>query len=196
MSKSWTNDTVEFKLIEKNGAPDLNAQILWPSTDNRTFYAFGGSQSFWAGTIDPPAVSAWQFTADGSGGGSWDQLSATGNSGFAGLTRPDFARGAAIKNTGFIFGGYDSARSSPKTASMPGTIPITGIVCFNITSGLWSNDTVPERIDEQGGLLGGLYGALASAPFGPDGVLIMTYVWHFRLCPWFEPCEPFDGLAS
>ncbi|KAL8864588.1 MAG: hypothetical protein Q9174_007296, partial [Haloplaca sp. 1 TL-2023] len=164
----------EFKLIEKNGAPDLNAQILWPSTDNETFYTFGGSQSFWANTIDPPAVSAWQFTVDGSGGGSWEQLPSAGDSGFADLTRPDFARGAAVKNTGFIFGGYESARSSPDSASIPGTTPIPGIVSFNISSGVWSNDTVPERIDAQGGLQGGLYGALASAPFGPDGVLVMT----------------------
>ncbi|KAL8969878.1 MAG: hypothetical protein Q9183_001787 [Haloplaca sp. 2 TL-2023] len=174
MSESWTNDTVEFRLIKKNGAPDLNAQILWPSTDNRTFYAFGGSQSFWAETIDPPAVSAWQFTADDSGGGSWEQLSAADNSVFADLTRPDFAKGVAIQNTGFIFGGHTSARSSPETASMEGATAIPGIVSFNITSGLWSNDTVPERIQEQIGFQVAPYGAFSSAPFGPDGVLIMT----------------------
>ena len=47
MRKSWTNDTVKFIPIDRGETPRCNLEITWPSSDNKTFYAFGGAVSAW-----------------------------------------------------------------------------------------------------------------------------------------------------
>ncbi|KAI4272136.1 MAG: hypothetical protein LQ337_005505 [Flavoplaca oasis] len=172
MRTSWTNDTVSIRSIDKGAAPNLNKQILWPSTDNQTFFAFGGEQGHYDGLgPDPPDVSCWQFTADGDGGGLWDMFSPADDSVFHQLTRPDSASGATVGNTGFILKGVASARTSPETLYYSGRVPIPGIVSFNITSNLWQNDTMPQYIEN----LSAPEGLLASVDaFGTDGLLVTT----------------------
>ncbi|KAL8801700.1 MAG: hypothetical protein Q9182_004294 [Xanthomendoza sp. 2 TL-2023] len=171
MRTSWRNDTLPFKSISKNGAPHLNVPVSWPSIDNQSFFSFGGGQSFFDKVMDPPDVACWQFTADGNGGGAWDLFKPVDDSAFYRLTRPDGASGATVDNTGFIFGGHESARSSPQTKYLSTNVPIPGMVSFNITSGLWSNDTMPSYIEELDAPQGILASVLA---FGSDGLLILA----------------------
>ncbi|KAL8753681.1 MAG: hypothetical protein Q9199_004874 [Rusavskia elegans] len=172
MRKSWSNDTVTFNSIGKNGAPSLNTEVLWPSTDNQTFFASGGLISYWDLGAEVPDVSCWQFTADGNGGGSWAIFKPVDQSIFYDLTRPGYASGATVDNTGFIFGGHASYRSSPQTSQLRENVPIPGIVSFNITSTLWQNDTL-RRPDIQD--LNAPQGMLASVDsFGTDGLLVQA----------------------
>ncbi|CAO1601173.1 hypothetical protein XANCAGTX0491_004837 [Xanthoria calcicola] len=171
MRNSWTNSTVTFDSIRKNGAPSLNAGVIWPSTDNQTFFAFGGELSYWDLAAEVPDVSCWQFTADGNGGGSWAIFKPVDQSIFYDLTRPGFASGATVDNTGFILGGRASYRSSPQTSQLREDVPIPGIVSFNISSTLWQNDTLPEYIEN----LNAPQGMLAAVDFfGTDGLLIQA----------------------
>ncbi|CAL8578698.1 hypothetical protein XPA_004469 [Xanthoria parietina] len=168
MRNSWTNSTVTFNSIRKNGAPSLNAGVIWPSTDNQTFFAFGGELSYWNLAAEVPDVSCWQFTADGNGGGSWAIFKPVDQSIFYDLTRPGFASGATVDNTGFILGGRASYRSSPQFRE---DVPIPGIVSFNISSTLWQNDTLPRNIED----MNAPQGMLTSADsFGTDGLLIQA----------------------
>ncbi|KAL8652408.1 MAG: hypothetical protein Q9226_004283 [Calogaya cf. arnoldii] len=172
MRTSWTNDTVVFRSIAKNAAPNLNKQILWPSIDNRTFFAFGGEQSFFEDVApDPPDVSCWQFTTDGVGGGLWTIFEPADDSIFHGLTRPDSASGATLDNTGFIMNGLASSRTSPQTLYYRGRVPVPGIVSFNITNNLWQNDTSPQYIKDLSVPEGVIAGVSA---FGTDGLLMIT----------------------
>ncbi|KAL8730541.1 MAG: hypothetical protein Q9166_003995 [cf. Caloplaca sp. 2 TL-2023] len=182
MSKSWTNSTVTFKEINKGNAPLLNRQLIWPSTDNQSFFAFGGSLSFWVGSNNIPDVVCWQFTVDGSGGGSWDKFNPGDDSIFHRLRRPDAAGAATVDNTGFIYGGFDGARSTPGISVLSG-VHIPGIVSFNITSGLWNNDTLPEYIEN----LNAPQGMLASVPlFGPSGLLIQAFLYGGSTTPNYK----------
>ena len=168
MRNSWTNSTVTFNSIRKNGAPSLNAGVIWPSTDNQTFFAFGGELSYWNLAAEVPDVSCWQFTADGNGGGSWAIFKPVDQSIFYDLTRPGFASGATVDNAGFILGGRASYRSSPQFRE---DVPIPGIVSFNISSTLWQNDTLPRNIED----MNAPQGMLTSADsFGTDGLLIQA----------------------
>lgn len=48
MTRSWTNDTVKFNVINKDpssGVPQLNQEILWSAGDNKSAFAFGGEQT-------------------------------------------------------------------------------------------------------------------------------------------------------
>ncbi|KAL9036718.1 MAG: hypothetical protein Q9180_004135 [Flavoplaca navasiana] len=173
MSNSWTNDSVTISSIPKNGAPNFNGPVLWPSTDNQTFFAFGGELSNWARTITGPDVSCWQFTIDGNGGGSWAIFQPGVQSTFRDLNRPAVANGAILDNTGFIFRGAASSRSAPQNRQVRDGdyTPIPGIVSFNITSSLWQNDTVPQQIED----LNAPQGMLAATDaFGTDGLLMLS----------------------
>lgn len=173
MSNSWTNDSVTINSIPKNGAPNFNGPVLWPSTDNQTFFAFGGELSNWARTITGPDVSCWQFTIDGNGGGSWAIFQAGVQSTFRDLNRPAVANGATLDNTGFIFRGAASSRSAPQNRQVQdGTYsPIPGIVSFNITSTLWQNDTIPQYIEDLNAPQGMV---TATDAFGTDGLLVLS----------------------
>ena len=173
MRKSWTNATVQFNSIGKSGAPSLNNPILWPSINNQTFFTFGGQEPSWlsAGLSPLPNASCWGFGTDGTGGGSWAIVNPGNGSPFYDLTRPAFARGATVDNTGFIFDGFTRSRTSPRTSERGDTLHIPGIVSFNITSGLWQNDTLPQYIEA----LGAPQGMLASvSSFGTHGLLIQA----------------------
>lgn len=109
MRTSWYNDTVAFRPISKNGTLNLNGPVLWPSTDNQSFFASGGGRSFFAQVIDPPDVASWRFTTDENGGETWVIFKPVDDSIFYTLTQPDGASGATVHDTGCIFGGQESA---------------------------------------------------------------------------------------
>lgn len=171
MSKSWTNDSVSVRVLDKGNAPQLNKQVLWPSSDNETFFAFGGEESYLDNPWYPPDILLWQFTADGKGGGKWDVFNANADSIFFNLTRPTDGLGGVLDNTGFIVGGYTNSHSSIATDYQMDNIEIPNIASFNITSGEWNNDTAPAYLERQNGT----YGMIHPVPtFGPAGLLAIT----------------------
>lgn len=161
MRKSWTNKSVPYSAT--TAGLILNNEILWPSEDNKTCYAFGGAKTYLQSTWGGPPVSVDQFALTGSNG-SWN-LFHPASSGWNGLTRPDQAAGATMENTGYIIGGIVNSHSAQDTMILGNTtIPIPGIVSYNITSGQWSNDTAPANISNI------FFESVAS--FGPMGLLI------------------------
>ena len=171
MSKSWTNDSVSIRVLDKGNAPQLNKQVLWPSSDNETFFAFGGEESYLDNPWYPPDILLWQFTADGEGGGKWDVFNANSDSIFFNLTRPTDGLGGVVDDTGFIVGGYTNSHSSIATDYQMDNIEIPNIASFNITSGEWNNDTAPAYLERQNGT----YGIIHPVPtFGPAGLLAIT----------------------
>ena len=187
MSKSWTNDTVAFKLKDRNGAPAQNKQVLWPSTDNKTLFAFGGEESWLDNPWYPPPVELWQFTADGNSSGTWNMFNADQNSIFKDLTRPTGALGGVVDNTGYMVGGYTNSHSEYNTAYQDFNFAVPNIASFNMTSGTWSNDTAPEYLQRENGT----YGLLHAVPtFGPVGLLLITGTTLTDGVP-----DPFDNFT-
>lgn len=171
MSKSWTNDSVPIRVLDKGNAPQLNKQVLWPSSDNETFFAFGGEESYLDNPWYPPDILLWQFTADGGGGGKWDVFNPSTDSIFFNLTRPTDGLAGVVDNTGYIVGGYTNSHSSIATDYQMDNIEIPNIASFNITSGEWNNGTAPAYLERQNGT----YGMIHPVPtFGPAGLLAMT----------------------
>lgn len=194
MRTSWTNDSVTIISIPKNRAPNFNGPILWPSTDNQTFFAFGGELSNWAG-LTGPDVSCWQFTIDGNGGGSWPIFQPGVQSTFRDLTRPAVATGTTLDNTGFIFRGSASIRSAPQNRQIQDGVytPIPGIVSFNNTSTLWQNDTVPQYIED----LNAPQGMLATADtFGTRVARAIVGLMQYLRCNDVYAYRKIRGLAS
>ena len=118
-----------FNQIDKI-APVLNYVSLWKDASSTTFYAYGGEVSgiSQGGTrlISPNGL--WQFTPSGHRG-SWSQVGISSSSIFPSLTRQAGAAGTSGDGAGYLLGGYNAF------------VPIPGIVTYNMSSGVWGNNS-------------------------------------------------------
>lgn len=170
MRTSWTNDSVSSGSISKTReAPVLNRGSLFPAPDDRSFFQFGGGVNSISGFgYDIPATSVSQFLTQGKGHGSWSKFNPGATSGFQYLTRPTRALATMLDDTFFILGGIADAKTSPETQDSLG-FPLGGIVAFNMTSGKWTNSSMPSHMVRPRGK----NGVLSSVPgFGPVGLLL------------------------
>ena len=167
MSKSWSPETVEFSQHDKTN-PLLNGQCLWSNGLNTTAYAFGGEVSYYITTPIIPSVEMWQFIDSGSGNVSWEQFKPGQTSIFSSLTRPMGALNAVVDNTAFVIGGYESSRSAPGNGNLETEVQIPGIASFNMSTGTWDNNTLPDRLVDFWGVVA------AVPPYGPRGLLAMA----------------------
>ncbi|KAG6995719.1 hypothetical protein G7Y79_00042g078240 [Physcia stellaris] len=172
MSKSWSIDDVKFKSINKtsSGVLNLNDGFLFPAPDNQSFFQFGGESTWLLYTPRNP-TSVSQFTITGGGNGSWSDFQPGSTSGFEHITRPSRALAATVDKTFFILGGLLNSHSAEDTANIQGleSHPLKGIVAWNMTTGRWTNDSMPSHLVRPNGL----NGMLNSAPgFGLAGLLL------------------------
>ncbi|KAL8946842.1 MAG: hypothetical protein Q9222_006818 [Ikaeria aurantiellina] len=113
----------------------------------------------------PDEPSADDFIRRGHHGCTWSQFDAGRSSGFNKLTRPINALTATIKDTFFMIGWYAQVHSDPNLADAYDPLWLDGMVIFNMTSGKWTNATVPSHVVRNG--------ILNSVPdFGPAGLLL------------------------
>ena len=154
------------------GLGTLNDAILFPAPDGKSAFQFGGETSWLPDSWVPPDVWLGQFILDGRANGSWSKWNSGGSSGFVNITRPARSLGAVVDDTLFMVGGQANSHSSQGTIySINGgdTVAIGGIFSFNMSSGLFANDTVPPHLVRTGGK----NGMLASTPgFGSSGLLL------------------------
>lgn len=173
ISKSWTIDDAEFISINKTSSGVLNLinGFLFPAADNKSFFQFGGESTWLLLHTPRNPTSVTQFAIDDHGNGSWAQFEPGSLSGFEEITRPTRALATMVDNTFFILGGYLCSHSAEETANIQGfdTDPLKGKFAWNMTSGLWTNDSMPLHLVRPNGL----NGILASVPtFGPGGLLL------------------------
>ncbi len=130
LTNSWTASTIPWTVVNKNGSATLNNQKFWPSSNNKTCYAFGGeSNAHWFNdnkTFKAPPVDLYRFNVAEMHSNSWSDVESgsvrAGNqySVFSTLTRPTNALGATLGNTGFIVGGVEDYASDPQSQSKLG----------------------------------------------------------------------------
>lgn len=172
ISKSWTIDEIKFTSINKtsSGVLNLNDGFLIPAANSKSLFQFGGDSTFLLYTPRNP-TSVSQFTVEGQGNGSWSAFHPGETSGFEHITRPSRALATTVDNTFFIFGGVLNSHSADETAAIQGaeSYPLDGIVAWNMTTGRWTNESMPSHLVRPNGL----NGMLTSVPnFGPAGLLL------------------------
>lgn len=173
LSTSWTNSTVVVSAVNRGESQlNLSSEILWTNnnSDSNSFYVFGGEDlEGTASQQDPPL---WEFTADGSGGGSWAQAST--DSTYDSLNQPTHALGTSGNALGFALGGAeDCATYAVGGADCGGSqIPVPGLVMFNMTTGSFSNISAASGhgISTTGTAYNG--GAEFAPNFGAEGVAV------------------------
>ena len=167
LSQNWTNATVIIQSNTKpDGAPNLNNPSLWYHESEDLIYSgFAGWNSSFGDQPDLPPLSLWTFKPDGTGSGTWDQITPARSSAWAGLTRPGKPLMAFDSTSAWALGGTTSAWIGGNASK--DLIP--GLVQFDMDSRLFSNFSV-----QCCGALGSIYrGALQYVPsFGPAGIHI------------------------
>ncbi|KAF2457316.1 hypothetical protein BDY21DRAFT_286425, partial [Lineolata rhizophorae] len=170
LGDSWTPDSITPNVMGKaEGVPILKDLVLWGEEDDSAFYMWGGQVSPLPGQPPIPNTNLWKFTVDGNGGGSWD-VSNPSNAGlFQTFHRPSMGLGTSGSNAGYLLGGYLTPRSEPQLADESDFVqPIPGIISYNMTTRVWSNDSAAGYSLYGAGNLGQ---AVFLPSYGTDGLL-------------------------
>jgi hypothetical protein len=163
MTESWTNETVRIRSIPKT-APQLSKQIHWTDTSSKSLYTWGG----FTADNSSPSKELWRFSADGSGGGAWSQVTQQDYRAFMDLKSPFSSAFTQSKDVGYAFGGavmHSSDASIDK--GMPG-YAAPGLVSYNFRTGEWKNSSSTSY----GGYGTSLNARAEYVPFGPNGLLL------------------------
>ncbi|KAI0970181.1 hypothetical protein F4678DRAFT_149283 [Xylaria arbuscula] len=166
LTESWTNETVQLRSIPKT-APLLSKQVHWIDSSANSLYTWGGFTS----DNSSPSQGLWRFEADGSGGGTWEQVTQRD---YLDFTRLKGTFGSAFTQTedvGYSFGGAVMHSSDGSVSkSIPG-LATPGLVSYNFRTGSWENTTVTSM--SYGGYGTSLNARAEYVPFGPNGLVLI-----------------------
>ena len=110
LSKSWTNDTVEFAHIERPpDMPKLNYGVLWYHKSEDLLYSgpIGKASVYAQETVETPTLSLWALKPDQNGKGTWSQVLGPAAQQWKGLKRVSRALTAQTADSGFALLGAD-----------------------------------------------------------------------------------------
>ncbi|KAF4815689.1 Kelch repeat-containing protein [Colletotrichum siamense] len=175
LSTSWSSSNVTIRIIDKP-TTGMDGQAMWKNEGMNAFYIWGGHLPY-GGKIDRP--KSWKFEADGKGGGEWLTESPANPSFFGELKRCEEGAYVSTGDTAFWFGGI----ASGWTNSNPASQPVPGIISYNMTTKVWSNDTTPNfsAFSAYGTIVGG--GAVYIPTFGSNGLIVVMGGVTFTLDP-------------
>ncbi|KAH8160790.1 hypothetical protein CIB48_g7455 [Xylaria polymorpha] len=163
LTEAWTAETVPLRAIWKT-APLRSKQIHWTDPSTTSLYTWGGITS----DGSPPSQDLWRFQADGSGGGSWTQVTQRDFLTFSKLKGTSGSAFTQTTDVGFAFGGAATKSSDSSVAKdLPG-YATPGLVSYNFQTGEWENSTTSSY----GGYGTSLNARAEYVPFGPNGLLL------------------------
>ncbi|KAI0406867.1 hypothetical protein F4802DRAFT_605995 [Xylaria palmicola] len=163
LTAPWTAETVEFRTIPKK-APLLSKQLSWIDSSTKSMYTWGGLTS----DGSSPSQELWRFSADGSGGGSWTQVTQRDFVNFSKLKGTYGSAFTQTKDVGFAFGGATTKASDGSVAKNRPGYATPGLVSYNFRTGQWDNSTTSSY----GGYGTSLNARAEYVPFGPNGLLM------------------------
>ena len=176
ISKSWSADTVEFKVTPKTNEPvTLSSQAIWNHPSGNAFYIFGGK----AERTNPENIitdGIWKFTVDGKGGGSWAKEQPSNVNTFETIS---FADGMAFASTygpsggiGFSIGGTVTNTTEPqaKFNASGGVIWRDGMVAYDMETKTVSSSDISMAVST-----GSTWHSRAQfvPQFGPNGLVFL-----------------------
>ncbi|KAF7534953.1 hypothetical protein G7054_g5791 [Neopestalotiopsis clavispora] len=164
LNEAWTNYTVSLRSIEK-AAPLQDQQVLWTDPANSAFYTWGGQSSWFGAAVEN---EIWKFTADGSGGGAWSEVSVANVVAWSSSMRTVGSAYTTVNGVGYSVGGTAS-KYVDTSVTGDSSIAVQGLVTFDMGERQWKNSSSAGL-----GVNGTTFnGRLEYAPFGPSGFLVL-----------------------
>ncbi|KAI1214118.1 uncharacterized protein F4807DRAFT_114821 [Annulohypoxylon truncatum] len=167
LNESWTNETVTFRSITKT-APLIDQQIYWsdPTNGAGALYTWGGMA---VGSDPPPENQLWLFNTDGTGGGTWSEVTQGDFRDFSKLSQPVGAAFTQANHVGYALGGQVTSRTDAAVQKEDPGYALTGLISYNFETGLWANSST---VSNYGGYGTNINGLAQFVPFGPNGLLL------------------------
>ena len=188
LSKSWAPGTVSIKALVKDAAPTRNWGSLWADSDNSIF-SFGGTRSMMLSTpiSTNPGVQLWKFT-----GSNWSQVLDSPSTSSPTLTGISPAAGASVfaNGQGYMLGGFQGDKRSGTYGNI--VQPWTGLLSYNSTSNIWSNDSTAGLTPY--GLIGNQL--LVAPEYGAEGILIAIGGQFTGPVNWTDDGENFVSFSN
>ncbi|KAK9769900.1 hypothetical protein SCAR479_13445 [Seiridium cardinale] len=131
---AWTNKTVPITSIAK-AAPVFDNSALWTDQTSGSMYMWGG-QGPWGNLSKTRDL--WKFSADGE---SWTKQPAANADVFMSLKRSSYAAITQCNGMGFFIGGIGSVWTDQSFAAGDLSVPVPGMLTYNLTSGVWANES-------------------------------------------------------
>ncbi|KAK5633406.1 hypothetical protein RRF57_009120 [Xylaria bambusicola] len=145
-------------------APLLSKQVHW--VDGNNLYTWGGFTS----DGSSPEQALWRFTADGSGGGTWAQVTQRDYLAFSKLKGTFGSAFTQTDDVGYSFGGAVMTSSDSSVNKATPGFATPGLVSYNFRTGNWQNSTVTAS--SYGGYGTSLNARAEYVPFGPNGLIM------------------------
>ncbi|KAI8945789.1 hypothetical protein F4801DRAFT_107973 [Xylaria longipes] len=163
LTEAWKAETVPLRSIPKT-APLLSEQVHWTDPSTKSLYTWGGITT----NGSSPTQNLWRFQVDGSGGGSWTQVTQRDYVAFSKLKGTSGSAFTQTKDRGFAFGGAVTKSSDGSVAKEIPGYATPGLVSYNFQTGEWENSTTSSY----GGYGTSLNARAEYVPFGPNGLLL------------------------
>ncbi|KAH8199203.1 hypothetical protein TruAng_006609 [Truncatella angustata] len=132
---TWTNKTVPITSIEK-AAPVFDTSALWTDQTSESMYMWGG-QGPWGNLSKTKDL--WKFSANEN---SWRKQPAANVDIFMSIKRTSNAAVTQCNGMGFFIGGMGSVWTDSSFAAGDLAVPSPGMLTYNITSGVWANESL------------------------------------------------------
>lgn len=165
ISKSWSAETVEFKVTPKTDGPiSLRLQAIWNDPNGDAFYIIGGRALYGSRKDELVKDGIWRFSVDGQGGGTWAKeqpsnldvfqtINLTDGPTFASTYGPSGGIGIAI-------GGWYDDQTDPNKYNESGWS--NTMITYNMNTKIVSTSDMSKVVPPAG------YLSLSSAEFVPQ----------------------------
>jgi hypothetical protein len=129
LSQSWTNTTIPWTVIDKS-SPVMSFAAPW--SDDKARYMYGG-----VGPSAELSTDLWEFTASGSGGGSWALQSPANTDVLIGIIPTSQAGRASCNGTGVYLGGYTYV----DIGNALYLFAVPGLLTYDYATRTWANES-------------------------------------------------------
>ncbi|KAK4230300.1 hypothetical protein QBC38DRAFT_534511, partial [Podospora fimiseda] len=120
ISKSWSVDNVEIKVIEKpQEIPVKSRGYLWTDVRREEFYTWGGYWPYTYKKFDLDYVPITKFKADGNGGGTWSLVEMADQEMLKSLRPTEMGATVQVEDTAFLLGGQWSNLTDQRVPTGP-----------------------------------------------------------------------------
>jgi hypothetical protein len=136
---AWSNKSVSISSIAR-AAPVFDGSALWTDQSTRSMYMWGG-QGPWGNL--PKTKDLWKYSADDQ---SWEKQAASNVDFFMSIKRTVMSGITQCNDMGLFIGGYGGIWTDPSFAVGDISTPSPGMLSYNITSGIWDNESIVELV--------------------------------------------------
>lgn len=171
LDESWDIATVTFNHITQDNPVPVNHFALWADQVDRRLYRWGGQLAS-NEVMDEDDVGLWMFEPDFNDNGTWSKPNPSNPITYNKLASAVGGAAVSCKRHGYYIGGYGLPASDPEFEDAKVYPPLPGILSFEMSHRVWSNDSTAPMAPPYGAIMTGQ--AACTNAFNQEDELILS----------------------